>query len=315
MDRIKVGVSSCLLGEEVRHDGNHQLDRYITETLGEFFEWVPVCPEVEYGLGVPREALRLVGDPSRPKLVGRRSGTDHTEGMKRWADGRLKGLEGEGLSGFIFKARSPSSGPERIKIYGEDGSLRGWGRGVFAGAFMDRFPLVPVIDDGRLHDPALRENFIERVFVYRRWRDFLASRPGEAELVEFHTDHKLLVMSHSPELYRELGRMVAGQAGATREELPGSYIEKLTEAMRTLTTPGRNANVLNHAAGYFRKRLTPDERQELAEVIDGYRRGLVPLVVPVILIKHYTRKYDEPYLKRQYYLNPHPMELKLRNHA
>jgi uncharacterized protein YbgA (DUF1722 family)/uncharacterized protein YbbK (DUF523 family) len=314
-DKIRIGISSCLLGEKVRYDGGHKLDRFIAETLGRYFDWVPVCPEVEYGLPVPREEMRLVGEPESPRLLTRRTGVDHTEGMLRWADRRLGELEGEGLCGFIFKSRSPSSGIGGVKVYTPSGTPSRKGAGVFGRAFMKRFPLLPVEDDGRLHDPALRENFIERVFVFRRWREFLKKGASPGGLVAFHTRHKLLVLAHSVRHYKALGRLVAGGKRQRTEALLAEYIGTLMEGLRLLATPRKNTNVLLHAMGYFKKLLTPDEKQELLEVIKAYHNGYVPLVVPVTLIIHYVRKFDEEYLKGQYYLNPHPMELMLRNHA
>lgn len=314
-EKIRIGISSCLLGERVRYDGGHKLDRFITETLGEYFEWVPVCPEVEYGLPLPREEMRLVGDPQSPRLITRRTGVDHTEGMLRWAEKRLNGLEGEGLCGFIFKSRSPSSGIGGVKVYTPSGTPSKKGAGIFGGAFLKRFPLIPAEDDGRLHNPALRENFIERVFVFRRWRELLKKGASRGDLVAFHTRHKLLVLAHSPRHYAALGRLVAGAKRQSHEALLGEYIGTMMEALRLLATVKKNTNVLLHAMGYFKKLLSPDEKQELFEVIENYHRALVPLVVPVTLIKHYVRKFDEEYLRGQYYLNPHPVELMLRNHV
>lgn len=315
MERIKIGISSCLLGEKVRYDGTHQRDRYITETLSKYFEWVPVCPEVEYGLTVPREAMRLVGDPEAPRLVTSKSGVDHTEGMRLWANKKLRELARADLSGFIFKARSPSSGLGGVKVYSPSGIPSKRGFGIFGRVFTERFPLVPTEDDGRLHDPSLRENFIERVFVFRRWQDLQSSGRRLKDLIDFHTSHKLLILAHSPKHYRELGRLIAEARLYDKESLHTGYIKILTEAMKLISTTKKNTNVLHHAAGYFKKLLVPNERQELKELIEEYRRGLVPLVVPLTLIKHYTRKFDEPYLKRQLYLNPHPAELMLRNHV
>lgn len=314
MGKMKLGISSCLLGEKVRYDGTHQRDKYIVGTLGRYFDWVPVCPEVEYGLPVPREAMRLVGAPGAPRLVGRATGADHTEGMKAWVEARLDGLEEEGLSGFIFKARSPSSGLYGVKVYGDSGAVYRSGTGVFGGAFARRFPLVPVEDDGRLHDPALRENFIERVFVYHRWQEF-TGRMSAAGLVDFHTRHKLLVMAHSPSHYSRLGRLVSTAGKADLEGLCAGYIAILMEGLRLIATARKNANVLEHIAGYFKKRLSADEKQELLELIGSYHRGLVPLIAPIVLVNHFVRLFKEPYLERQLYLNPHPAELMLRNHV
>lgn len=315
MDKIKIGISTCLLGENVRYDGGHRLDRYITDTLGQYFEWVPVCPEVEYGLPVPREAMHLTGNPESPCLVTIRTGIDHTEGMLKWIEKKLSELGKAELCGFIFKSRSPSSGIGGVTIYTPSGIPGRKGAGIFGGAFMQHFPLVPVIDDGRLHDPSLRENFIERVFVYRKWKEFLNIGPQVKDLIDFHTGLKLLIMSHSPKNYKILGKLVADAKKYKPQILYPEYFRLLTEGLRLLATTKKNTNVLLHIAGYFKKRISSEDKQELLELIEHYHRGYVPLIGPLILIRHYVRKFDEPYLKNQYYLNPHPVELMLRNHA
>lgn len=312
---IKIGISSCLLGNPVRYDGGHQHDRYITGTLGNFFEFCPVCPEVECGLPVPRETMRLVGDPADPRLVTTRSNIDHTEKMKNWAAARVKELEKEDLLGFIFKNKSPSSGMERVKVYGENKIPSNTGVGMFARAFMDHFPLLPVEEDGRLHDIRLRENFIERIFIYKRWRDLVASKKTRGKLVQFHTGHKLLIMAHSVEHYRSLGRLVAHGTEKDSKDIYTEYLEILTEALKRKCTVKKHVNVLQHMMGYFKKIISADEKQELLELIEQYKNEHIPLIVPVTLINHYVRKYREPYLAGQYYLHPHPVELKLRNHA
>jgi uncharacterized protein YbgA (DUF1722 family)/uncharacterized protein YbbK (DUF523 family) len=315
MEKIKIGVSSCLLGEKVRYDAGHKLDRYITDTLGRYFEWEPVCPEVEYGLPVPREPMRLVGDPDSPRLITIRTGIDHTEGMLKWAEKKLGELEKEELCGFIFKSRSPSSGIEGVKVYTPSGMPSHRGVGIFGGAFMQKFPATPVIDDGRLHDPSLRENFIERVFVYRRWQEFIKKSAYIKDLITFHTEHKLLILSHSPKHFSVLGQLVAKAKQYTREDLNAEYIILLMEGLRLIATVKKNVNVLQHIVGYFKNQISSDDRKELLEVIENYHKGYLPLIVLMVLVKHYVWKFDEPYLKEQYYLNPHPMELMLRNHA
>lgn len=315
MERVKVGISSCLLGERVRYDGGHKLDRYITETLGQYFEWVSVCPEVEYGLPVPRKAMRLEGDPDSPRLVTIHTGIDHTEGILKWAKKRLKDLEQEKLCGFIFKSRSPSSGIGGVKIYTTSGIPRCKGVGIFGGAFIRYFHFIPVIDDGRLHDTQLRENFSERVFVYKRWQEFIKKGRTIQDLAAFHTEHKLLILSHSPKHFSALGRLVANAKKYKREELHSEYIRILMHGLQLIATVKKNTNVLMHITGHFKKHLSSDEKQELLEVIDNYHKGLIPLIVPITLIRHYVRKFDETYLKKQYYLNPHPLELMLRNHV
>lgn len=311
---IRMGVSSCLLGNKVRFDGGHKHDRYITGTLGNYFEYVPVCPEVECGLSIPRESMRLVGKADSPRLVTNKSGTDLTDQMNQWAQKRVKELVKEDLCGFIFKSKSPSSGMERVKVYDHNNVPSAVGVGLFAHAFKQRFPLLPVEEEGRLHDIVLRENFIESVFVYKRWRETVESFTPK-KLVTFHTEHKLLLRAHSEKHYRELGRIVAAAGTMEAEELLSSYQELLMAAMRLKPTVKKHVNVLVHMMGYFKKLLSADEKQELLEVIERFRNYYVPLIVPITLINHYVRKYNEPYLMQQYYLNPHPTELKLRNHA
>jgi len=312
---IKIGVSTCLLGEKVRFDGGHKHDRYITGTLGRFFTFVPVCPETECGLGIPREAMRLVGSVDAPRLVTNKTGIDHTERMQTWAKTRLNDLAQEDLCGYIFKKDSPSSGLHRVRVYTEKGQPVRSGRGLFAAAFTHRFPRIPVEEEGRLHDPALRENFIERVFALKRWRDMLRNRRAVGRLVAFHTREKLLLMSHSQVHYRQMGRLVAAGKTTTPSQLYDRYEADLMEALQLKATVAKHTNVLMHILGYFKKQLSGDEKQEVLEVIGNYRNGHLPLIVPVTLLNHFVRKYRQPYLSAQTYLNPHPLELALRNHA
>ena len=314
-EKIRLGISTCLLGENVRYDGGHKLDRFLRETLGQYVEYVPVCPEVECGLPIPREAMRLEGNPDSPRLVTSRTKQDMTDRMARWARKRVVELEKEDLCGFIFKSDSPSSGMERVRVYNEQGMPSKKGVGMFAGIFMEHFSLLPVEEEGRLHDPKLRENFIERIFALRRWRVVLAQKESRGNLVAFHTRHKLLILSHSPRHYQMMGQLVAGAKPLSPKELYQKYQALLMEALQLKATPKKNANVLLHMMGYFREQLSFDEKSELLEVVGLYRKEYVPLIVPVTLINHYVRKYDEPYLKEQVYLNPHPVELQLRNHV
>jgi uncharacterized protein YbgA (DUF1722 family)/uncharacterized protein YbbK (DUF523 family) len=315
MEKIKLGISTCLLGENVRYDGGHKLDRFLTDTLGQYVEYVPVCPEVECGLPIPRESMHLEGNPESPRLVTLRTKQDMTERMVSWAKKRVVELEKEGLCGFIFKSDSPSSGMERVRVYNEKGMPVKKGVGMFAGIFMEHFPLLPVEDEGRLHDPKLRENFVERIFTLKRWREVLAKKESRGNLVDFHTQHKLLILSHSPKHYQIMGKLVAQAKDIPLRNLYQQYQNILMEALQLKTTPKKNSNVLMHMMGYFKERLSSDEKQELLEVIDHYRQEYIPLIVPMTLINHYVRKYDQPYLKQQVYLNPHPLELQLRNHV
>ncbi len=315
MEKIRLGISTCLLGENVRYDGGHKLDRFLTETLGQYVEYVPVCPEVECGLPIPREAMHLEGNPDSPRLVTSRTKQDMTERIVKWAEKRVVELEKEDLCGFIFKSDSPSSGMERVRVYNEKGMPSKKGVGMFARIFMNHFPLLPVEDEGRLHDPQLRENFIERIFALKRWREVLSKKESRGNLVDFHTKHKLLILSHSPKHYQIMGKLVAKAKEIPIKELYQQYQNILMEALQLKTTPKKNANVLMHMMGYFREQLSSDEKQELLEVIENYRQEYIPLIVPITLINHYVRKYDQPYLKQQVYLNPHPLELQLRNHV
>jgi uncharacterized protein YbgA (DUF1722 family)/uncharacterized protein YbbK (DUF523 family) len=313
--KIRLGISSCLLGETVRYDGGHKLDRFLTETLGQYVDYVPVCPEVECGMPIPREAMHLEGDPEYPRLITIRTRMDQTDRMTRWAEKRVVELEKENLMGFIFKSNSPSSGMERVKVYNEKHMAVRKGVGMFARVFMRHFPLLPVEEEGRLNDPALRENFIERIFTLARWRELLAENGNLRGLVAFHTEHKLLVLSHSAKHYREMGRLVANAKKSPLRKIFEDYQKQLMEALKLKATPKKNANILMHMAGYFKKQLSSGEKAELLEIITLYRTGLVPLIVPITLFLHYVRKYNQPYLKEQYYLNPHPIELQLRNHV
>jgi len=311
----RLGISTCLLGEPVRYDGGHKRDRFLTDTFGRWVEWVPVCPEVECGLGIPRPAMRLVGDPESPRLVVIKTGEDHTARMRAWAKKRLDLLAREDLCGFVFKSKSPSSGMERVRVYTRKGTPAGTGSGLFARAFMDRFPLLPAEDEGRLHDAGIRENFIERIFCLQRYRESMSPRASVGRLVDFHSAHKLQLMAHSPKHLKEMGRLVAAGKRKKPRELIAEYEDMLLDALRLRATVKKNVNVLQHMAGYFKRRLGADEKKEMAGTIESYRAGYTPLIVPVTLIKHHVRKYDQGYLAQQSYLNPHPLELKLRNHA
>lgn len=315
-DRIRLGVSSCLLGDEVRYDGGHKRDTFLVDTLGPFVDWVPVCPEVEIGLGVPRPPIRLVGDdPGAPRLIVEKSGEDLTARMRRWAAARVVELGGLGLHGYVLKRGSPSCGLLRVRVYGEDGAPGRVGRGLFAAALVDALPLLPVEEEGRLTDPGIRENFIERVFAAARWQAFTAAHPRVRDLVAFHTAQKFAVLAHSPRDYTELGRLVAGAGPRLAAETLAAYGTRLMRALAVRATRARHVNVLQHLAGFFKRQLADDERAEVVEVIDEYRRGLVPLVVPLTLLRHHVRRLRLVYLADQVYLGPHPKELMLRNHV
>jgi uncharacterized protein YbgA (DUF1722 family)/uncharacterized protein YbbK (DUF523 family) len=316
MSKIKIGISSCLLGNKVRYDGQHKFDHFLAETLGAFMDYIPVCPEVECGLPVPRDAMRLVGDPENPRLVTIKTKTDFTDQMKSWGAKKLDELASENLCGFIFKAKSPSSGMERIKIYPIAGGVaQKNGTGIFADMFMKKFPHLPVEDDGRLHDPEIRENFIERVFAYKRWIEMIENEDTVHGLIQFHSKHKLMLMAHSPEHYRFAGQITASGDKNNLKSRQSDYLRNMMEGLKKSATLKKNFNVLQHILGYFKNELTSDEKKETLEIMENYKNGLIPLIVPVTLLNHYINKYNQEYLKEQYYLHPHPYELKLRNHA
>jgi uncharacterized protein YbgA (DUF1722 family)/uncharacterized protein YbbK (DUF523 family) len=312
--RPRLGVSSCLLGTQVRYDGGHKRDRFLTDVLAPHVEWIPVCPELEAGMGVPRESVRLVGDPAAPQMVGVVSGIDHTAAMRRFSAGRVRQLVALELDGYVFKKDSPSCGVERVRVYRSSTPARS-GRGLFSATFMRALPLVPVEEEGRLNDPGLRENFIERIFAHRRWRAFVASRPSRHDLVAFHTAHKYLLLAHSPRHYQELGRLVALQKRFPAESVLRRYGALLMDGLAVPATVRKHTNVLQHIAGHCHDQLAPPERRELAALIDDYRRALLPLIVPITLLRHHVARHEIGYVRDQVYLFPHPKELMLRNHV
>lgn len=312
---IRIGISSCLLGEAVRYDGGHKKDSYVTGALAHHFTWVPVCPELELGLGVPREAIRLVGDAAAPRLVAVQSGTDLTEAMDTYARGRVSALGALGLSGYILKRASPSCGMERVKVYTESGMPSGSGRGLFARRLMDAYPLLPVEEEGRLSDARFRDNFITRVFAHRRLRALAESGARAGDIVAFHTAHKFLLLAHSPVHYAQLGRLTSNLTTLPPRQWLARYGEGFMRALAVSATPRKHVNVLQHIVGFFKQRLATEEKQELGGLIRDFAHGLVPLVVPITLIKHYVAKFGIAYVADQIYLSPHPKELMLRNHV
>ncbi len=326
-DRPRIGISACLLGQPVRFDAGHKRDPFLVETFGEHVEWMSVCPEVEAGFGTPRETMRLVlttpqerargerFDPANIALVLNKQGTDVTARMAGYAREKAEKLAGAGLSGFVLKKDSPSCGMERVKVYGPGGMGERAGRGLFAEALMARLPNLPVEEEGRLGDPRLRENFVERVFAYRRLTALFSGRWTVGQVVAFHTAHKLTLMAHSPAAYRELGQLVAGAKAQPRGAFADAYQAGFMRALSAIATPKRHANVLQHMLGYFSRDLDADAKRELLELIEEHRQGRVPLIVPMTLMRHYVRRLNVEYLLGQTYLDPHPRELSLRNHV
>jgi len=304
----KIGVSSCLLGERVRYDGGHKHDRWLTDILGPLVTFVPVCPEVGAGLPVPREAMRLEGEPTAPRLVTTRSRVDLTERMLSFCRAKVVELEREELCGFVFKKDSPSSGLFRVKVYTGGGAARN-GSGLFARAVTEHFPNLPVEEEGRLNDPLIRENFLERIFAYCRWQEFCREDGSMGGLVRFHTCHKLQLMAHNARLYRELGKLVASGKGVGRDELMRSYGALFMRTLGYRATPRKQIDLLMHMMGYFKQQLSGDEKAELLELFGQYRQGQVSLPVPLTLLRHYVRTFGQPYLEQQTWLDPHPCYL------
>ncbi|MDC7223305.1 MAG: DUF523 and DUF1722 domain-containing protein [Spirochaetales bacterium] len=312
---MKIGISSCLLGNMVRFDGQHKRDAFLADNLSRWCDFVAVCPEVECGLSIPREAMRLVSkhkeDRDHPRLLTWKSGVDHTERMESWCHSKCDDLEKEDLAAFIFKSKSPSSGLSRVRVYNEKGDVVSReGQGIFARIFTERFPDLPVEDEGRLNDPGIRENFVETLFVLERWKE--ARREGSAAaLVEFHSRHKYTFMARSQKILRLMGPLIADLGKEKREKAVEQYYPLLLEILGERKDRKNNLNVLYHMAGYFREVLDERDRRELNGIIEDYGKERLPLLVPLTMVRHFCRKYDRTYLLDQYFLNPHPLEMKL----
>ncbi len=314
--KLRVGVSSCLLGRKVRWDGEHRRDAFVADVLGPFVEWVPVCPELEIGMGVPREPVRLLGAAAEPRLVGVESGTDHTAAMLRFAEGRVRELERLGLDGFVTKKDSPSCGMKRVRIWpAEGGAPRREGVGAFARVLMARMPLLPVEEERRLGDQAARESFVERIFAHARWRNAIERGMRRGDLVRFHAAHELTLLSHGSAAHRRLGALVESTEGRSVAKAVEAYGRGFMEALRHPATRSRHASVLRHVLGRIRRALAPADEIELAEAISDFARGLVPLAVPLTLVRHHARREGIEWLAGQTYLDPDPRELMLRYHA
>lgn len=311
---IKIGVSACLLGNPVRYDGGHQHDPFITDTLGRFFDYVPVCPEFEGGLGAPRETMCLMGDPVQPRLVTTHTAVDRTDTMLSWARQRVRALEQEPLAGFIVKGKSPSCGMERVKVYPwEGGPAKRLGVGLFARVLMDHFPLLPVEDEGGLHDPARWENFVERLFACQRWRELKAGPRTLNSLLSFHRRHKLQILAHSERHWWAMVRLLAQGQARPLDALFADYEGQFLVAMSRKSTVSKLANVLRLILGCLAKALPASEKKELQAIIDQYWHGTLPLNVPLSLLMHYEGQYGMEELAQQSYLHPHPLESQLKN--
>lgn len=309
----KIAISACLLGDEVRYNGGHKQSQLCSRTLSQYFELVPVCPEVAIGLGIPREPIRLVGDLRHPRAVG--TVNPQLDATQPLADyGQRMAAELTDLCGYIFMQKSPSCGLERVKVYHANGSPQdGGGRGIYAEAFCARHPDLPVEEDGRLNDPVLRENFLTRVFAYAAWQDLLQQGLSRRGLTDFHARYKYLLMAHNPLQYKALGKLLGNMGQSDPAELGPRYFSQLMAALKQCATRGTHSNVLQHLSGYFKQTLSVEDKQEVQHVIGQYRLGVVPLVVPLTLLKHHLRHHPDPYIAQQVYLQPHPENLSLRN--
>jgi uncharacterized protein YbgA (DUF1722 family)/uncharacterized protein YbbK (DUF523 family) len=304
--KVRIGISACLLGEKVRYDGGHKHNRFLTDTLGIIFDFVPICPEVECGLPVPREAMHLEGDPAAPRLVVTSSGTELTAQLLEYCGAKIEKLRREELCGFILKARSPSCGIFGVTVSNRKSAPRS-GSGLFAAAVIRELPLLPVENEERLADPALRGNFMERAIAIHNWQQFAKKSPSHGDLVVFHTRHKLQVMAHSILIYREMGRLVATAMGADREQLLMGYGKLLMRALAQQATPRKHVNVLQHVMGYFKKNLSSVEKKAIEATIESYRQGNIPLAAPLALLRQHAETYNQAWLKGQTYLNPNPL--------
>ncbi len=314
MKKIKVGISSCLLGNNVRYDGSNRLDTFLRDIVGEYIEWIPVCPEVEMSLGVPRESMHLVYRDNSKRLVTVKTGIDHTERMLKYSQKKIRELNKLDLCGFVFKSRSPSSAFKDAKLYSEDGILRGRSPGIFAELFMKANPIIPCEDEERLKRPEIRENFFERVFMMHRLRLLEKDGISKERLIRFHISMKLLIMAHSPKHYSYLERFISNLKKSNPGNVFNGYKKRLMEAMRFHRTRRKNYSVLHHIMGYLKKTLSEKERKELIDTIEQYRDGHYPLIIPITLINHYVKRFRITYLREQVFLNPLPVELRLCNY-
>lgn len=309
--QINLGISSCLLGNEVRYDGGHKRNAYILNSLSDYFQFQPFCPEAAIGMGIPRPPIRLVQlDDGIHALGIQDPRMDKTAELTTYAFETLPQINL--LSGFIFKKDSPSCGMQRVKVFDRNSVPAKTGQGIFAAVLMQALPNLPVEEEGRLMDPVLRENFIERVFIYYRWQQMQNDlTPGK--LVEFHARHKFNVLAHDEVSYRRLGRLVADAGSEKFSHVCQSYLDILMSALKKPASKKQHTNVLMHVMGYIKSHLDSDDKKELLEILEAYRLGQLPLIVPITLLKHYLRRFPQPYIEQQYYMNPYPEELMLRN--
>ncbi|WP_299494518.1 DUF523 and DUF1722 domain-containing protein [uncultured Shewanella sp.] len=310
-NKMKVGISACVMGQNVRFDGGHKRSTFCTQQLSEFVQFKPICPEVAVGLPTPRKSIRQIDKDGLITLSRPDGSQDVTQAVTQY--GKDIANTATDIAGFIFCAKSPTCGMERVKVYHHNGQgSSATGVGLFAEQIMQANPALPVEESGRLNDPILRENFITRIFTYQKWLTLTASGLSKHKLIAFHSQLKYLVLSHHLESYQQLGQLLGMQSHLPIDVLAKQYIHQLMEGLRHIATKKSHTNTLQHLQGYFKQYLTPSRRAELSDAIMSYRKGIAPLLVPLTLIKHYLLEFPNDYLSQQAYLNPHPETLKLR---
>lgn len=309
---ITLGISSCLLGQKVRYNGGHKRSSFCMNTLDKLFYFEPVCPEVAIGLGIPREPIRLVGDLKHVRVLG----TDNPEldVTKELEDyGRQKGEELTHISGYILMQKSPSCGMERVKVYHKNGNPLVSAPGVYARTLMETNPLLPVEEEGRLHDPVLCENFFTRVYAYHRWYQTVLNNPSYKAIGEFHVAYKYQIMAHDPQSYTTLGQLIAKGSKYPLGEMLEEYFSGLMICLKKKATRKSHTNTMLHVMGYVKKSMNGTERKQLLKLIEQYRQDIIPLVAPMSMLRHLIESHGSDYIKKQAYLEPHPDMLGLRN--
>ena len=310
-EKIPLGISSCLIGEKVRFDGGHKQNRYILDTLGQYFSFRPFCPEMAIGLGVPRETIRLVDIAGKTEAIGNKNAElNVTQALIRISHDQKSWQQK--IFGYIVKKDSPSCGMERVKVYHKDQPQRS-GIGLYTETLMQNFPTLPVEEEGRLGDPVLRESFVKRVFIYQRWHKMIDAGLDWAALTDFHARHKLILYSHNQDLGRKLGRELSAAHQGPIEEYASRYLAQMMSILKIFAKRSNHVNVLEHVRGYLKQELDKSDKQELSNCIENYRLGLLPLIVPITLLRHHFRRNPNRYIERSYYMQPHPDELMLLN--
>ncbi len=312
---MKVGISACVLGERVRFDSGHKRNAFVCNELSQFVEFVPICPEVGIGLPVPRPTIRLVefDDQSIHLLDGKNPNIDHSQAMQAFSTAKIRQLEDKKLCGYIVCAKSPTCGMERVKVYPKSGNrAEKKGQGLFTATLMQQMPWLPVEEDGRLHCPELKENFVFRLFALQDFYDSVGENYKPCDFIDFHSRYKLMLMAHNPSQYKALGQLVAQIAEYDLEQFYLIYRTRFMQAISHCATRKNNTNVLMHLQGYFKAFLNRQQKAELSMLIKAYHRGHMPLLAPLTLINHYLDQYPNPYLTQQSFLKPYPDCLKLR---